>query len=128
MNPPMTAEADVVADPPNWQRAAGLITYYNRHKFHAALITREGGERVVHAGLLPGRLAGRGADVPRPVPGGRRARSRLGSRWTGRRSGSSVQRRAGRAGAGCLDHLGRRRAGRACLASPGPSSASWRMT
>lgn len=27
--------------PPNWQRAAGLITYYNRHKFHAALVTHE---------------------------------------------------------------------------------------
>jgi xylan 1,4-beta-xylosidase len=37
----------VLADPPNWQRAAGLITYYNRHKFHAALITREAGERMV---------------------------------------------------------------------------------
>ena len=37
----------MLADPPNWQRAAGLITYYNRHKFHAALVTREGGERVV---------------------------------------------------------------------------------
>ena len=36
-----------MADPPNWQRAAGLITYYNRHKFHAALVTREAGERVV---------------------------------------------------------------------------------
>ncbi len=35
------AECEVVADPPNWQRAAGLITYYNRHKFHAALVTRE---------------------------------------------------------------------------------------
>lgn len=30
-------------DPPNWQRAAGLITYYNRHKFHAALVTHEPG-------------------------------------------------------------------------------------
>ena len=29
--------------PPNWQRGAGLITYYNRHKFHAALITHEPG-------------------------------------------------------------------------------------
>jgi xylan 1,4-beta-xylosidase len=41
------AEADFLCDPVNWQRAAGLITYYNRHKFHAALITREEGERVV---------------------------------------------------------------------------------
>jgi xylan 1,4-beta-xylosidase len=45
--PAYAAECDVLADPPNWQRAAGLITYYNRHKFHAALVTREGGERVV---------------------------------------------------------------------------------
>jgi xylan 1,4-beta-xylosidase len=45
--PAYAAEADFLADPPNWQRAAGLITYYNRHKFHAALITREDGERVV---------------------------------------------------------------------------------
>ena len=35
------------ADPPSWQQAAGLTTYYNRHKFHAALITREGGARVI---------------------------------------------------------------------------------
>lgn len=41
------AECDLIADPPNWQRAAGLITYYNRHKFHAALVTREAGARVV---------------------------------------------------------------------------------
>ena len=45
--PAYHAEADFDADPPNWQRAAGLITYYNRHKFHAALITREAGARVV---------------------------------------------------------------------------------
>jgi xylan 1,4-beta-xylosidase len=45
--PAYDAEVDLLADPPNWQRAAGLITYYNRHKFHAALITREAGLRVV---------------------------------------------------------------------------------
>lgn len=45
--PSYAAECDVLADPPNWQRAAGLITYYNRHKFHAALVTREAGARVV---------------------------------------------------------------------------------
>ena len=45
--PTYGAEADFHADPPNWQRAAGLITYYNRHKFHAALITREESERLV---------------------------------------------------------------------------------
>jgi xylan 1,4-beta-xylosidase len=37
------ANTTVLADPPNWQRAAGLTTYYNRHKFHAALITHEPG-------------------------------------------------------------------------------------
>ena len=31
----------VEAQPPNWQRAAGLTTYYSRHKFHAALITHD---------------------------------------------------------------------------------------
>lgn len=36
-----TAATIVEAAPPNWQRAAGLITYYNRHKFHAALITND---------------------------------------------------------------------------------------
>lgn len=37
------AETELRADPPNWQRAAGLTTYYNRHKFHAALVTHEAG-------------------------------------------------------------------------------------
>jgi xylan 1,4-beta-xylosidase len=41
------AETDLLADPPTWQRMAGLITYYNRHKFHAALVTREGNARVL---------------------------------------------------------------------------------
>jgi len=36
-----TAATVVTCDPPDWQRAAGLTTYYNRHKFHAALVTRE---------------------------------------------------------------------------------------
>lgn len=41
------AEAEFVADPPGWQQAVGLTTWYNRHKFHAALLTREDGRRVV---------------------------------------------------------------------------------
>ncbi|QYK41807.1 MAG: glycoside hydrolase family 43 protein [Paracoccaceae bacterium] len=41
------AEATFDADPPGWQQAIGLTTYYNRHKFHAALLTREEGRRVV---------------------------------------------------------------------------------
>ena len=35
------AECTVLADPPGWQQAAGLISYYNRHKFHAALVTHD---------------------------------------------------------------------------------------
>lgn len=38
-----TVETTVLADPSNWQQAAGLTTYYNRHKFHAAMITHEPG-------------------------------------------------------------------------------------
>jgi xylan 1,4-beta-xylosidase len=45
--PSYRAEAQFEADPPSWQQAIGLTTYYNRHKFHAALITREGSNRVV---------------------------------------------------------------------------------
>ena len=41
------AETRLMADPPSWQQAAGLVTYYNRHKFHAALLTREAGARVL---------------------------------------------------------------------------------
>lgn len=42
------AQTTLRADPPNYQRAAGLVTYYNRHKFHAAWITRNSlGARVV---------------------------------------------------------------------------------
>jgi xylan 1,4-beta-xylosidase len=42
------AQTTLQADPPNFQRAAGLVTYYNRHKFHAAWITRTGaGARVL---------------------------------------------------------------------------------
>jgi xylan 1,4-beta-xylosidase len=41
------ATTTLLADPPNWQRAAGLTTYYNRTKFHAALVTLEGDKRVV---------------------------------------------------------------------------------
>ena len=45
--PAYRAGAVFDADPPTWQQAIGLITYYNRHKFHAALITHEAGQRVV---------------------------------------------------------------------------------
>ncbi|MEO8244469.1 MAG: glycoside hydrolase family 43 protein [bacterium] len=36
-----TASTIVEAAPATWQQAAGLTTYYNRHKFHAALITHD---------------------------------------------------------------------------------------
>ena len=42
-----SAATVVEADPPNRQRGAGLTTYYNRFKFHLAVVTREGGQRVV---------------------------------------------------------------------------------
>ncbi|MBU0860550.1 MAG: glycoside hydrolase 43 family protein, partial [Alphaproteobacteria bacterium] len=35
------------ADPPSWQQAVGLTTYYNRHKFHGAFVTFEGGQRCL---------------------------------------------------------------------------------
>ncbi len=35
------ASTTVQADPPNFQRAAGMVHYYNRHKFHAAWVTRD---------------------------------------------------------------------------------------
>lgn len=65
------AEACFRADPPTWQQAVGLTTYYNRHKFHAALITREAGQRcltlVSCLGDWPGeRLTFHGAPVPLP--------------------------------------------------------------
>jgi xylan 1,4-beta-xylosidase len=41
------ASTIVAAAPGNWQQAAGLITYYNRTKFHAALVTVEAGQRVL---------------------------------------------------------------------------------
>jgi xylan 1,4-beta-xylosidase len=49
------AGCSLIADPPNWQRAAGLVTYYNRHKFHAALVTDEPGVgRCVRVISCPG--------------------------------------------------------------------------
>jgi xylan 1,4-beta-xylosidase len=48
------AETVVEAAPESWQQAAGLVTYYNRHKFHAALVTAEGGQRGVTLLSCPG--------------------------------------------------------------------------
>jgi xylan 1,4-beta-xylosidase len=68
------AETEVRFDPQGWQQAAGLATYYNRHKFHAALLTREAGQRALVvmscAGDWPaGRLSFPMA-APLPVPDG----------------------------------------------------------
>ncbi|SMY05899.1 glycoside hydrolase family 43 protein [Flavimaricola marinus] len=38
-----TVETDVDFAPTTYQQAAGLTTYYNRHKFHAALVSHEPG-------------------------------------------------------------------------------------
>ena len=60
----------VEAAPPNWQRAAGLTTYYSRHKFHAVLVTQEGGCRVLQVvsclGDWPGEALTFGARVALP--------------------------------------------------------------
>ncbi len=38
-----TAETELDIAPDSYQQAAGLTTYYNRHKFHAAVVTHEPG-------------------------------------------------------------------------------------
>lgn len=48
------AETVVEAAPGSWQQAAGLVTYYNRHKVHAALVTVEAGQRGVTILSCPG--------------------------------------------------------------------------
>jgi len=69
-----TAGTVVLADPDGWQRAAGLTTYYNRYKFHAALLTREGDRRVLTllscAGDYPEGALSYPLAVPVPVPEG----------------------------------------------------------
>ena len=67
-----SAATVVEAAPPNWQRAAGLTTYYNRHKFHAALITHDRGQgRVLQIvsclGDWPGEALTFGAVVALPA-------------------------------------------------------------
>ena len=41
------AETTLHFDPETYQQGAGLTTYYDRHRFHAALITNEGGKRAL---------------------------------------------------------------------------------
>jgi xylan 1,4-beta-xylosidase len=38
-----SAATELTFDPQSYQQAAGLVTYYNRHKFHAALVSHEPG-------------------------------------------------------------------------------------
>lgn len=48
-------EMTVDALPESYQQGAGLTTYYNRHKFHAALVTHEDGiERCLRVMSCPG--------------------------------------------------------------------------
>ncbi len=107
--------------PNTYQQAAGLTTYYNRCKFHALMLTHEAGTGPRADDLvLPGRLAGRGAELSAAGAGaGRpRARSRCGSRSTTRASGSSGGRAAtGRRSGRCSTprDLGRGRPRRAWL-------------
>ncbi|QHQ33947.1 glycoside hydrolase family 43 protein [Algicella marina] len=37
------AETEVTAEPPTYQQAAGLVTYYNKHKFHGLFLSVEPG-------------------------------------------------------------------------------------
>ena len=60
------------ADPPSWQQAIGLTTYYNRTKFHAALISREPGigrclRLISCLGDWPGEALTLSAPVPLPA-------------------------------------------------------------
>ncbi|KJZ20788.1 glycoside hydrolase family 43 protein [Loktanella sp. S4079] len=49
------AETTVEFSPDTYQQAAGLTTYYNRHKFHAALVTHKSGVgRVLSLMSCPG--------------------------------------------------------------------------
>jgi len=41
------ASTTLVFEPETYQQGAGLTTYYDRHRFHAALITQEQGQRVL---------------------------------------------------------------------------------
>jgi xylan 1,4-beta-xylosidase len=68
-HPAYRAETGLLADPVSWQQAAGLVTYYNRHKFHAALLTREAGNRVLTIVSCLGDWPGEALTfVGKPVP------------------------------------------------------------
>ena len=46
-DPGYDAATTVDFAPDTYQQGAGLVTYYNRHKFHAAVLTHEGGQRCL---------------------------------------------------------------------------------
>lgn len=63
------AETTVLCDPDSYQQAAGLITYYNRFKFHAAMVTSENGQRALTLLSCPGDFPdGALEPVTEPVP------------------------------------------------------------
>ena len=67
------AETILDFEPEVYQQAAGLVTYYNRHKFHAAFITSEAGQRVLTLMSCNGDWSGMKLDMPIqgvPVPNG----------------------------------------------------------
>ncbi len=69
------AETRVAFDPVTYQQAAGLTTYYSRHKFHALLLTHEPGVgRALTILSCPGAWPDGGLtlplDAPVPVPDG----------------------------------------------------------
>ena len=42
------AETSLSFDPDTYQQAAGLTTYYDRHRFYAAVVTQQGDKRVLY--------------------------------------------------------------------------------
>ncbi len=49
-----SAETQVVFDPETYQHMAGLVTYYNRHKFHYLCVSMSDGQRVLTLQSCPG--------------------------------------------------------------------------
>ena len=64
------AETEIDFDPASYQQAAGLTTYYNRHKFHALMVTEEPGlGRALTILSCPGNWPDCGLEHPvAPIP------------------------------------------------------------
>jgi xylan 1,4-beta-xylosidase len=63
------AEATVAFAPETYQQAAGITTYYNRHKFHALVVTHEPGVgRVLAILSCPGAWPDGGLSLPLAAP------------------------------------------------------------